>query len=458
MPIATNPDTGETVYLDSADNQWKPAKTAVNPQTKEMLAFDGKDWQPVTTHGHGVLGYIDDTVRALASGMTFGYADEFAAKMGELTGIGGKKGDYAGNLAQQQARDAQIPAAINIPGQIAGSIASSVAAAPVTGPVAAATGIAKLPGAAKAILGGAAAGGLYGSGTADSGLENRLEGAAKGAVGGAVTGGALAGAGKLLGAAGDKIMTSVIRPTKKDIEDGFSLDTIKKFDLGGSLNTTYEKTQAKLGELSSQLKEKLASSTAKINLSDIVDQTEKELSGAGKLKGFGANQKITAALDNLRQEAAIVGNDLSIPDAQIVKQASGAFGAWQYGRPDPDSKATEVVFNAFYNKLKTAIEQASPSGVKEINQQISKLIPVNNALTRRIPVADRNYAISLSDMVGLVSHSWAFSALNLAQKSGAVGNLLSKAGPQLQKATVPAALSASMLTSGIGKPSALTGQ
>lgn len=191
MPIATNPDTGETMFLDG--DQWKPAKTAVNPQTREMMAFDGKDWKPVTTHGHGVLGYVDDAVRALASGMTFGYADEFAAKMGELTGVGGKKGDYEGNLAQQRARDTEIPAAISIPGGIAGGVASAVATSPVTAAAGAVTGLSKLPGAVKAIAGGAAAGGLYASGEADSGLENRLAavpmGAAVGAVGGAIISG-----------------------------------------------------------------------------------------------------------------------------------------------------------------------------------------------------------------------------------------------------------------------------
>ena len=196
MAIATNPDTGEVMFLDS-DSQWKPAKTAVNPQTREMMAFDGQDWKPVTTHGHGVLGYIDDAVRALASGMTFGYADEFAAKMGELTGVGGKKGDYEGNLAAQRARDTQIPSAIGIPGEIAGGVASAVAASPVTAAAGAATGLSRLPGAVKAIAGGAAAGGLYGSGEADSGLSNRLEGAATGAAAGAVGGAVLAGLGRV---------------------------------------------------------------------------------------------------------------------------------------------------------------------------------------------------------------------------------------------------------------------
>ncbi|HZR77344.1 MAG TPA: hypothetical protein VFB05_30985, partial [Bradyrhizobium sp.] len=423
--------------------QWKPAKTAVNPQTREMVAFDGKDWQKVTTHGHGVLGYIDDAVRALASGMTFGYADELAAKMGELTGVGGKKGDYEGNLAQQRARDKEIPAAISVPGEIAGSVASTMAAAPATAAAGAVTGLSKLPTVAKAISSGAGVGALFGSGQSEGGLEDRLKGAAEGGAIGAATGGVLSLAGKIFGAAGDKIMTSVIRPTSRDIADGFSLDTIKRFDLGGSLNTTYEKTQSKLGELSTQLREKLASSRETINLEDIVDQTRKELNSSGKLKGFGANQKIASALDSLGEEVNLVGNNLSIPDAQIVKQASGSFGAWQFGRPDPESKASEIVYNVFYNKLKTAIEKASPEGVKEINQDISKLIPVSNALIRRMPVASRNNMVSLTDMVSLAAsladpRAMGLSALSFIQKSGAAGNSLSKLGAKIPSATVPA--------------------
>lgn len=443
MPIATNPDTGEVVYLDDA-GKWSPAKTAVNPQTREMMAFDGKAWNPVTTHGHGILSYIDDAVRAAASGMTFGFADKIAAKMDELTGRGGT---YAQNVAQQQARTAEEPAAIRIPGEIGGAVASTVATAPARGVIAAATGLSKLPALVKAIGAGAATGASFGAGEAQPGQE--ASGAITGGAIGGATGGALSLAGKAFGAAGDKIMTSVIRPTARDISDGFSLDTIKKYNLGGSLNTTYDKTQELLGNLSSQLREKLSASNEKINLPSIVDETQKELTtAAGKLKGFGANQKIAAALDSLKQEVATVGGDVSIPDAQLVKQASGAFGAWQYGRPDPDSKASEIVFNTFYNKLKSAIEKSSPDGVKEPNQQISKLIPVNNALIRRMPVAERNYMISLSDMVGLAASAanpkaLGLTALNLMQKSGSVGNALSKLGPNIPKATVPASALAS---------------
>lgn len=182
MPIATNPNTGEVVFLDP-NGQWTPAKTAVNPETRQMMAFDGKDWQAVTSHGKGILGYVDDAVRALASGATFGYADEIAAKANSL--FNGK--DYETNLASERARDANIPGVISVPAEIAGGVGSAIASAPVTGPLAVASGAAKLPGLARSVLGGMGIGALYGSGNADSGIENRAEGAVKGGViGGAV--------------------------------------------------------------------------------------------------------------------------------------------------------------------------------------------------------------------------------------------------------------------------------
>jgi len=441
---------------------------ALKDQVSSGVASDIQKGQTVTgtapVKEGGLSKKLDQAIRSIAEGVTLGYADRIAARLESITGIGGKSGAYQENLKKEQAKTAEVPSEIAIPGQIAGAVAGTVAGAPIVRGAAAIGGAAlpsvanaasKIPGVIKTALGAAGVGAVAGSSQGDT-PEQRTQNAATGAAAGAATGGTLAVGGKLFGAIGDKIMTSVIRPTARDIADGFSLDTIKKFDLGGSLNTTYTKTQAALGALSGQLREKLGKSTATIDLSKIVDQTEKELStAAGKLKGFGANQKITSAIESLKKEAETVGNDLSIPDAQIVKQAAGSFGAWQYGRPDPESKASEVVFNAFYNKLKTAIENASPEGVKEINQQLSKLIPVNNALIRRMPVADRNYALSLGDLVTLaasVSHpsGLALTGLNLAQKSGAVGNALSKFGPRVTRTAVPAGA-----LSGLGAPSAL---
>lgn len=181
MPIATNPQTGETVYL-TPDGQWAKAQTAVNPQTKETLAFDGSEWKPVPQQSKGVLGFVADAGRSVAHGATFGFADEISARMDALIG----NGTYEENIQRERARDKQIPAAIAIPGEIAGAVGTAYLASRAAPAVATAAAARYLPQAARYILGGAGSGALFGAGSAEEG--NRTSGAAKGAGIGAVGG------------------------------------------------------------------------------------------------------------------------------------------------------------------------------------------------------------------------------------------------------------------------------
>lgn len=180
MPIAHNPSTGEVMFL-GGDGQWQPAKTAVNPQTKEMLAYDGTDWKPVPVSG-GALKAVDNVVRSLASGITFGWADEFAAKMNETIG----QGTYDENVKKERARDAQIPISIKLPAEIAGAVGSTLLTAPlaVWRAMGAVTG--GLPQWARFGALGAGEGALAGAGGAEEGT--RIQGAATGAAIGAPVG------------------------------------------------------------------------------------------------------------------------------------------------------------------------------------------------------------------------------------------------------------------------------
>ena len=243
------------------------------------------------------------------------------------------------------------------------------------------------------------------------------------------------GLANLFGKTGDKIQTTIIKPSAKDVKDGFSLDTIKKYNLGGSLKQTFEKTDKTLDSLSKQLNQKLnvSGKTQVLDLNKVYENTAKRLMGS-KLESFGANTQMEGAIEKLRNEiSSVVGKNglTSIPEAQVIKRAAGHFGAWSYGVPTPEATASQKVYDTFYNELKTAIEKAAPEGVREINQQISKLIPVMNALIRRIPVAERNSALSLTDIITLSAatlepRALSLSLLNLASKSGRVGAALSK--------------------------------
>src|SRR3990167_1149715 len=132
-------------------------------------------WQsaPLATSGSSasVMSRIgrtaDDVVRAIASGATFGFADELAAGLTTLTGVGrqeGGGGTYARNVASERARDKAIPSEGAIPAEIAGGVATAIAAGPATGVALAAKGLAKAPGWLKAAGLGGAYGGLYGAG------------------------------------------------------------------------------------------------------------------------------------------------------------------------------------------------------------------------------------------------------------------------------------------------------
>lgn len=277
-------------------------------------------------------------------------------------------------------------------------------------------------------------------------IKDTQKGAVTGAIVGGVTGIAEKGLSKLSDLStrlGDKIQTSVIKPSQADIKDGWSVDTIKKYGLGGSLKKSFEKTDMVIDDLSKQLNEKLKSSNSSVDLNKVYENTAKRLMG-NKLESFGSNTQMENAIEKLRNEiVAVSGNNglVSIPEAQIVKRASGHFGAWQFGNPTPEATASQKVYNTFYNELKTAIENGSPEGVKEINKEISRLIPIMNSLIKRIPVADRNNTLSLTDIITLSASSLepralTLSLLNLASKSGSVGSLLSNTpdlGKQLQK-------------------------
>lgn len=265
---------------------------------------------------------------------------------------------------------------------------------------------------------------------------------------GAAAGGITSLVGKFLEKTGNRITTSVIKPGKAEIEDGFSVDTINKYNLGGSLKQSFEKTDQAMDALTQQLNAKLAASNSTINLSTVLDDTIKSLE-KNSLANFGSTGSMNKAIEQLRNEVLAVGQSgvVSIPEAQVVKRASGHMGAWVYDQTDPDSTARQKVYTAFYRLLKQQIEQNAPEGVREINQELSKLIPVMNALIKRIPVAERNNALSLTDVISLAGATIDPSALTLAvvnraSKSGTVGSALTKLGQKTTGAAVaPAATS-----------------
>lgn len=155
--------------------------------------------------------YADNVVRQVANGVTFGLADEIAAKADELTGRG--KG-YDTNLAAERTKDkafeAEYPVAATA-AQIGGGLLTGGAGA---AKAAGAQALKAIPTFAKATAAGAGVGALTGFGSAEGGLGNRLEGGATGGAVGGVVGAAAPFALKAIGTAVSPI-TSRFQPAEK---------------------------------------------------------------------------------------------------------------------------------------------------------------------------------------------------------------------------------------------------
>lgn len=157
----------------------------------------------------GGLQVLDDYVRAAANGLTFGLADRLAAGAGALTGVGGKSGDYAGNLKIEQGRTDQF-ASDHPVGNIAANVAGG-ALLPL-GAIGAAAKGASL--GAKTLYGmgaGAGIGGVQGALSSKdlTDIPQTAKDAAFGAGGGTLVGGLIPGAGKVIGTGYNAVANAV---------------------------------------------------------------------------------------------------------------------------------------------------------------------------------------------------------------------------------------------------------
>lgn len=257
--------------------------------------------------------------------------------------------------------------------------------------------------------------------------------------------------GHLARGTGAKIQATNLRPMANDLADLYVpkgktanqvfIENLNKYDLGGSINQTIAKSELLLNKLTNQLGVKLKGSKEFVDLNKIYLETAKKLSGE-KATQFGEIGGIGRSLQELEKEIALVAGGekaiVSVPTAQLVKRGAGTKGAWVFGNPNPDARATEKVYNTFYNILKTEIENRSPAGVKEINRQMSEIIPIIHIAMKRLPIAERNIPISLTDTITLAGSfidptTLALFAAGKASKSGRFGRLLYKGGEKFIK-------------------------
>lgn len=153
---------------------------------------------------------VDQALRGLAEGPTIGYADEIAAFLDTLTGMGPGE-TFEENLAAQEQRNREMDPALRTMTNLTGAAAlGGAVSAPRT--------------AAQALIRGAGVGGAAGAGFAEGDIDERLKAAALGAGTGAVMGPATYGLANVIAPraseAVQRLAKEGVRPTVGQIMGG----------------------------------------------------------------------------------------------------------------------------------------------------------------------------------------------------------------------------------------------
>lgn len=274
------------------------------------------------------------------------------------------------------------------------------------------------------------------SATAVSSAQHGNAGAEELVTGGASAGTGLVaqGLGKALGPLGRRVEESLVKAHTRDYQDGFNVANIYKHKLGGTLSQTYDKASAAIQKYGEELKSYLNISNQlgrKVNLLDELNGVAADLEGKAS-KTFGQNADIRRALEKLREDPLFqkIGPDgtIDLSTANEVKQAVGGLGAWLTGPKGQvmgaDDRAMETVANALYDRLKKAIEQQAIGPIRVINQKLSEVIPIRQAIIRRIPVEQRGNVLNMGDLLALSSHDLGLSLANRVLRSGRTANAM----------------------------------
>ena len=248
---------------------------------------------------------------------------------------------------------------------------------------------------------------------------------------------------------GSKIQFSTIKPSKFDVADGFSTTTLEKYGIKGNLEQSFNQVDKTLTELRNTRNALIAPGKSHVDLQTVFgDAIAEAKRNAGKLKYGPAGHDLVKQIEAWRDStfaqlgipkgwAGKVSADVRV--AENLKEYLGTMGAWANGGSAAD-KLTEEAANSLYARVKNGIETSlGPQGpkVKALNDEMRKLIPVRNAIFKRIPVEQRRSLITLSDLAATLpavisgdARYLTIEGLKRAQQSLRVGNALVNAAPK----------------------------
>jgi hypothetical protein len=241
-----------------------------------------------------------------------------------------------------------------------------------------------------------------------------------------------------------RIQNRKIRIGKSEQDMGATREKLGQYNLFGSTKEVLEKTQSQIKDLAGQLKEKINSvefapddPNTRVNIAQALNRAKAKAVEGTRTDRIAVNNAAQSAIDELTETYGLdfkktpsIANNVDLSEAQLLKQEIGKKGDWlaKGGRLSANEDATNKAkfYNVFYDELKKELENKGPEGIKQINKQLSDLIPIDRAASKRLLVEDRNNVIGLEDYLGGLAVAASAVHGNLAPAAMVLANMASK--------------------------------
>jgi len=259
-----------------------------------------------------------------------------------------------------------------------------------------------------------------------------------------VAGNALTGAGQTAENMAARIQGTKVKINSPEMSKGATNAMYSKYGVFGNASQVQSQWQSKIVDVAKQLREKIqsvefdaADPSSRINIAQAVNAAKQKVAGTTRLNRLAMDKvaqdvsselEFTYGLDFAHAPA--IKNNVDLAEAQLLKQEIGGHGDWleHNGKMMANENATNKAsfYNALYDELKTQLENKGKPGIKELNKQLSEMIPMERAARKQILVESRKNPIGLDDFLGFgmaVGHAAATHGLSLALP---VANVISK--------------------------------
>lgn len=328
--------------------------------------------QPDDTGGEdeGFLGTLDAGIRGAADTLSFGFADEFAAAMGALTGVGGEFGEYNRNLEAQRTMDRddeERHSVSRITGQLAGGVAGGVGLAK-SGATLVRAGQSLPVAMGAGAVEGAAFGAAQGFGSGEGGVGERVASAGEGAAWGAPIGAAAPVVAKGVGA-----LTRAMRgaghpdPALRMVVDDLAAEGVPPSEMARRAQALGP--EGMIADTTDTLRlraEQIANADNPGRPAVVGALRDRSAGGAARVHGawddqLGATPNVKELLDNATSAKKRLADDL--------------YGeARKVARPVNTTPLIESIDRALYSDIETAVQARSSATPDALDREMSWLM------------------------------------------------------------------------------------